>query len=152
MERCTKQQSTKISFSWRDHLKFADHNMKRDIQIRVCADFECFNQPQNDHKVLYKQVPSAVGFYLIAPFGNQYYSCFGEGCVIWLVNGNLTLEKTFYNYLKTNISLQITPQEEVQFQQSDVCWLCERLISQNIDKVRENDHLTGHYRGAAQNK
>ena len=43
----------------------------------------------------------------------------------WFVNEMLTLEKIISDYFKTNMSLEITPQEELNFQQSDVCWLCE---------------------------
>ena len=101
--------------------------------------------------VLCKQIPIAVGYYLKAPFGNQYYSYFGEGCVKLPVNGMLILEKIANNYFKTKIPLQTTPQEEVKFQESDGCWLCEEHFSQNIDKFRGHDHPTGHYRGAAHN-
>ena len=65
MERCIKQQPTKISFSYKDHLKFEDHHMKIPLPIRVYADFECINQPRNIPNVLFKQIPIAVGFYVI---------------------------------------------------------------------------------------
>ena len=40
--------------------------MKVPVPIKISADFESFNQPQNDPKnlnVLFKQMPIAVGFY-----------------------------------------------------------------------------------------
>ena len=59
-------------------LKFEDYQMNVPVPIGVYADFECIIQPtqnpqnpQNDPKVLFKQIPIAVGFYLISPFGNQ---------------------------------------------------------------------------------
>ena len=45
IDRCQKQQTTNITFSWKDHLKFEDYHMKVPIPIRVYADFECNNQP-----------------------------------------------------------------------------------------------------------
>ena len=79
--RCINQQPTVITFSWKDHLKFEDNHMKIPLPIRVYADFECINQPtgNNDSKVSIKQIQIAVGFYLITPSGNCYYSYFGEG-------------------------------------------------------------------------
>ena len=65
--------------------------------------------------MLFKQIPIAVGFYLISQFGNQYYSYFGDGCVKWFVNEMLTLEKLANTYFQTNLELQITPQEEESF-------------------------------------
>ena len=141
------------------------------VPIRVYADFECINhavsQPAelrtNDHeaavaiapKVLFKQIPIAVGFYIISPFGNNYSSYFGESCVTWFVNEMLTLENIASNYFETSLPLGITPEEGVasqeSFQQSKVCWLCERKLD-GEDNVRDHDHLTGKYRGAAHNK
>ena len=167
IDRCQKQQPTNITFSWKDHLKFEDYHMKVPIPIRVYADFECINhavsQPAelrtNDHeaapidksKVLFKQIPIAVGFYIISPFGNNYSSYFGESCVTWFVNEMLTLENIASNYFETNLPLEITPEEHQSFQQSKVCLLCERKLD-GEDNVRDHDHLTGKYRGAAHNK
>ena len=141
--------------------------MKVPIPVRVYADFECINQPAelrtNDReavpidksKVLYKQIPIAVGFYIISPFGNNYRSYFGESCVTWFVNEMLTLENIARNYFETNLELEITPEEHQSFQQSKVCWLCERELHGDtegaLQKVRDHDHLTGKYRGAAHN-
>ena len=126
--------------------------MKIPLPIRVYADFECINQPTSHPKKLFEQIPIAVGFYLISPFGNCYYSYFGENCVTWFVNEILTLEKYASNYFETNLELEITPQEEESFQQSKVCLLCEGSLLDCGDKVRGRDHLTGKYRGAARSK
>ena len=149
IDRCQKQQPTKITFSWKDHLKFEHYHMKVPVPIRVYADFECINQPGNDAKVLFKQIPIAVGYYVISPFGNYYYSYFGIDCTTWFVNRMLTLEKIANNYFKTNLELEITPQEEESFQLAEECWLCENPLEG--EKVRDHDHLTGKYRGAAHN-
>ena len=86
IDRCQKQKPTNIKFSSKNILKFEDYYMKVTITIRVNVDFERINQPQNDPdqpKVLFKQGPIAVGFYLISPWENTYYSYFGEDCVNW---------------------------------------------------------------------
>ena len=44
----------------------------------------------------------------------------------------------------------MTPEEEESFQPSTICWLCENPLGE--DTVRDHDHLTGKYRGAAHNK
>ena len=164
IDRCQKQQPTNITFSWKDHLKFEDYHMNVPVPIRVYADFECINPPTNDpnkSKVIFRQIPIAVGFYLISPFGNKYYLYFSEGCtaegtegqqsaVTWFVNETLTLEKITSEYLETNIPLEMTPEEEESFQQSTICWLCEQAL--HDDKVRDHDHPTGKYRGAAHNR
>ena len=113
------------------------------------ADFECINQPQNTFNVLFKQFPIVVGSYLISPFGNYRYSYFGTDCSKWFVNEMLTLEKIARNYFKTNLELEITPRKEESFQLAEECWLCEEPFTE--DKVRDHDHFTEKYRGAAHN-
>ena len=119
--RCINQQLTNITFSWKDHLKFEDTFMKMPLPIKVYADFECINPPttRNDQNVFFKQIPIAVGFYLISPFGNKYCSYFGERCtakgteghqssVTLFVNETLTLENIADNNFETNLELEIT--------------------------------------------
>ena len=154
IERCINQQPTNITFSWKNQLKFEDYYMKVPVPIRVYADFECINQPQNNPKVLFKQIPVAVGYYQISPFGNNYRSYFGLDCKSWFVNEMLTLGKIASKYFKTNLDLEITPQEEESFQLAEECWLCEQPFTEGTElrKVRDHDHLTGKYRGAAHNE
>ena len=39
-ERCQKQQPTKISFSWKDHLTLEENHNEVDVPIRAYFDFE----------------------------------------------------------------------------------------------------------------
>ena len=149
IDRCQKQQPTKITFSWKDQLKFEDYYMKIPVPIRVYADFECINQPQNNPKVLFKQIPIAVGYYQISPFGNKYSSYFGTDCTKWFVKEMLKLELEANKYFKTNLELEMSQEEEVQFEQAEEGWLCENPLDDT--KVSDHDHLTGEYRGAAHN-
>ena len=149
IDRCEKQQPTNITFSWKNQLKFEDYYMKVPVPIRVYADFECINQPQKDPKVLFKQIPIAVGYYIISPFESKYYSYFGTECTKWFVNKMFTLEKNASKNFKTNLESEMSQEEEVQFEQAEECWLCENPLDDT--KVRDHDHLTGKYRGAAHN-
>ena len=155
IDRCQKQKPTNIKFSWKNDLKFDDYSMKVPLPIEVYADFQCINQTQNNPNnpnVLFKQSPIAAGFYLITPSGNKYYSYFGEGCVKWFVNEMLTLEHEANECFKINLSPKMTPGEEVQFQQSTICWLCEGSLLDYDEKFRDLDNLTGKYRGVADSK
>ena len=100
-----------------------------------------------------QKIPIAVGYYVISPFGNYYYSYFGTDCTKWFVNRMLTLEKIASNYFKINLELEINQEEEVQFQLAEECWLCEQPFTEGTElrKVRDHDHITGKYRGAAHN-
>ena len=39
--------------------------------------------------------------------------------------------------------------EEEQFQSSKISWICEKLIDDDDEKVRDHRHVTGKFRGAA---
>ena len=43
----------------------------------------------------------------------------------------------------------IMSEEEEQFQSSNTCWICEKLIDDDDEKVRDHCHVTGKFRDAA---
>ena len=48
-----------------------------------------------------------------------------------------------------NKNLLMTEKEEYLFQQINNCWICKKLIDNKDEKVRDNCHITGKFRGAA---
>ena len=48
-----------------------------------------------------------------------------------------------------NKNLIMSEKEEEQFRSSNICWNCEKLIDDDDEKVRDNCHVTGKFRGAA---
>ena len=40
-------------------------------------------------------------------------------------------------------------EEEYLFQQSNSCWICEKLIDNDDEKVRDHCNITRNFRGAA---
>ena len=42
----------------------------------------------------------------------------------------------------------MSEEEEEQFQSSNTCWISEKLIDDDDEKVRDHCHLTGKFRGA----
>ena len=40
-------------------------------------------------------------------------------------------------------------EEEEQFQSSNTCQICEKVIDDDNEKVRDHCHVTGNFRGAA---
>ena len=39
--------------------------------------------------------------------------------------------------------------KEEQFKSSNICWICEKVIDDDDEKVRDHCHVTGKFRGAA---
>lgn len=57
-----------------------------------------------------------------------------------------------YEILKNKKDMQLTPKEEKSFNKSNTCHICKGHINENDSKnykVRDNDHITGIYRGPA---
>ena len=48
-----------------------------------------------------------------------------------------------------NKNLIMSEEEEHLFQQSNSCWVCEKRIDNDDEKVRDHCHVTGKFRGAA---
>ena len=48
-----------------------------------------------------------------------------------------------------NKNLIMSEKEEEQFQSSNICQICEKLIDDGNEKVRDHCHVTGEIRAAA---
>ena len=62
---------------------------------------------------------------------------------------------TEYEYCKKimikhfNKNLIMSEKEEERFQLSNICWICEKLINHDDEKVRDHCHATGKFPGGA---
>ena len=48
-----------------------------------------------------------------------------------------------------NKNLIMSEEEEKQFQSSNISWICEKLIDDDNEKVRDHCHVTDRFKGAA---
>ena len=48
-----------------------------------------------------------------------------------------------------NKNLIMNEEKERLFQQSNSCWICKKIINDDIEKVRDYCHITSKFRGAA---
>ena len=131
IEMCQNQQACKIDFPKNDYLFFKSFQTKIDIPIRVYADFECFNIPIDEYvsdktKILFKHEPISVAYYLISPWFEGYKCFSGRGCVKLFVQEIFEIEKMAGLYYTTCIPLLMTEQNEFDFNNSDMCWLCDK--------------------------
>ena len=48
-----------------------------------------------------------------------------------------------------NKNLTMSEKEEEEFQLNNICWICEKLVDDDDEKVRDHCHVNGKCRGAA---
>ena len=64
-----------------------------------------------------------------------------------ILKGYQYCKKTMKKHFNKNLIL--SEEEEKQFQSSNTCWICEKLIDNDDEKVRDHYHITGKFRSAA---
>lgn len=74
----------------------------------------------------------------------------GENANIKLLDTLLTIEKTFLEYISLNNTMIFSDKDKVEFLEATICHICQRDLG--CDKVRDHDHITGKYLGAAHNE
>ena len=120
----------------------------------IYADCEAQCTPHDKKRGASKfshQVPSSVGYKLLTDLpvlaDEPYQSHTGRGVVDWLMRQILDLEGRCMDYLFDKQRLVMTLNVERQFALAYECYIWHRPF--NNDKVRDHDHPTNRYRGAA---
>jgi len=143
-------------------LKFKNVRHQQKMAFKIFADCESIIESGNelDQNPLNRlHTPCSVGFKVVSllpdlQFEYQFYR--GENCIDWFLNSLINVEKQCLLHLFDNRRLiwdsDTTAQK--QFAEATDCYLCGNVFgeSENERKVRDHDHLTGIYRGAAHSK
>ena len=158
--KCENNNITTIKTSIESHIYWKKHFHKNPLCFRVCADFEADNEIDNSimgNKTtnIYKQNPVLNGYRIICELEDVLKSEYnksplGYNNVDWFVDEVIKLENKMAFYFKnTKKDIIMTHEDEEDYRNKNICRLCEKYIE--YDKVRDHCHLTGKYRGPAQN-
>ena len=55
-------------------------------------------------------------------------------------------EERIRDDLEQPAAMSLSREEEQQFQDATTCWICDKPL---LDRVRDHDHVSGDFRGAA---
>ena len=160
-QKCGIDNITTIKTSNESHLYWKKHFHKNPLYFRIYADFEADNEKDNSiigNKTtnIFKQNPVLNGYHIVSELEyvlkSEYYkSPLGYDNVDWLVDEVIKLENKMAFYFKnTKKDIIMTDDDEEEYRNDNVCRFCEKEILS--DKVRDQCHLTGKYRGPAHNK
>ena len=146
-------------------ISFKHHNRAIKVPFVVYADFEAFTKeikmiPQND------RVSFTQKYQHHQPSG-FCYKIVGQNikrCALFRATENEDVSRKFVEMLEEDIKkifqqfnfskkmAPLTAQELREFLKAPICWICQKKFQENDKKVRDHDHFTGKFRGAAHNQ
>ena len=143
-------------------MKFKNHQKSIKPPVSITADFECF-QPKISFRrggvseLISIHQPSGVGMYVKSEYEDRFPSRY---IGIRAKNNNDDIAKLFleeiikirdeYAFVPP-YEMFMTNNDKINFEQATKCYVCNGEFSDDNWKVRDHNHHTGAYRGAAHN-
>jgi len=158
-----KLMGTLFTLPEKDSLEFSDWSKMIPPKFIAYADFESILEPQNElgvrsttnREIIQTHKPVAAAFLMLKPNGNQYEEFFGLECVVdFLTRLEIHAKriKMWYDQ-NSHVAMQLlTTEQQNSFNRSNVCYMCTKMFTEGNSKVREHDHFSGSYLGAACSK
>ena len=174
-EYCRSHEMVKIEMPGEDKsgkkpcLKFKGLNKKLKVPFVIYADFESFTEKFedsvcSDDDVSYprkyqKHVPSGFCSYITYRGGMYKKPVVFSGQNVaekFCKHIERETQEIYDKYLKRSERkpMRMTRHDEDRYRKTDLCHICKEVIVEGSDnlKVRDHDHLTGRFRGAAHKK
>ena len=168
-EYCSEKESIKIKMPPPEtYLNFKKFVHSEKAAFVIYADFESILKPivdkeNPDSKTSYtnkyqKHEPVSYVYYIKSFDENVYKSKIRR--YVREKEEDEEVADHFINSLEEDVKeisklgkkkMIITPEEEEEFKQASECWICQKKLNLQ-DRVRDHNHYTGKYRGAAHNK
>ena len=127
--------------------------------IIIYADFECLSVRTDNAAKPFNHIPCSYGYVVVDWKGQIIDRMFehGENIVPKFLMNLKNSVTSARAYVLHNIKpLQMTVEDELDFTHASICWICEKELGSGLEpgteRVRDHDHFTGKYRGAAHQK
>ena len=138
---------------------FKNHFKQIPVPFKIYAGFECNLRSVQSYEGSYTRkyqdhIPCSFAYKVVCiddRFTKPIVVYRGENAAYEFIKAILKEYKYCKKVMKKhfNKNLIMSEEEEEQFQSSNACWICEKLIDDDDEKVRDHCHLTGRFRGAA---
>ena len=157
----------------KEKISFKAWSKTEETLFRVYADFECILQECKEEECpgkttqVQQHVPCSMAWVLVSdhpevksrsmlfrPSSTTEYSTeeLSDQVIDTLMTSLQALEKELLPYQEEVKPMDLSAEEEAQFQASTHCYMCQETFQpelNNLKKVRDHNHATGEYRGAA---
>ena len=137
------------------YMQFENHKNKLTRPFIVYADCESTLIP-NDHKnKINKHKVNSCCCYFVCTFDssrNELFTFVGDNCLKEMSDMLFNLADKCVDEMKVNQRMIMTSDDDDNFKNASCCFLCNEPFIDEVkalSKVRDHDHLTGKYRGAA---
>jgi hypothetical protein len=145
----------KIKMPVDETVVFNSHHKQLKVPFVIYADFECYLEKIDDNQAsatrkYTKHIPSGFAykvFSLVDKYTKPTVVYRGENVVEEFLTQILNEKDKIIDILNHVKPMTISSEEEENFSLAEHCHICHEPLG--LDKVRDHNHLTGHFRGAA---
>ena len=140
-------------------IEFENNFKQIPVPFKIYADFECNLRGVESYEGSYTKkyqdhVPCSFAYKVVCiddRFTKPIVVFRGENAAYEFIKAILKEFEYCKKVMKKhfNKNLIMSEKEEEQFKSSNTCWICEKLIDDDDEKVRDHCHVTGKFRGAA---
>ena len=138
-------------------IEFKNYFKQIPVTFKIYADFECklerVESCEGSYSKKYQDNISFSSAYKLVCVDDKFTKSIvvfrGESAAYEFVKAILKEYQYCKKVIKRFNKTLIMSEEEEQFQSNNTCWICEKLIDNDDEKVRDHCHITEKFRGAA---
>ncbi|KAK4871446.1 hypothetical protein RN001_016471 [Aquatica leii] len=144
------------------HLSFKNYRYQEKVPFVIYADLECILEKCNDansnllntkSNSYQKHIPFSIAYYLKCSYDDtlsKFCTYRGIECIDWFVCELKNIVDMCYRQLNTIVPMEkLNNQQQQIFLSSRVCHICKQPFNVDQVRVRDHNHQTGMFRGAA---
>lgn len=147
-EYCLEHKEQKLSFPKESIIKFNSIEKMMKMPFVIYADTECCTEKHEGAKYQHHKVNS-FAFKTVSKYEKRDIVIYrGENAGKKLVESLVKERARIVNILNNPKSMVLTPENQKEFSEATKCYICCKNFEGQI-KVRDHDHISGEYRGAA---
>ena len=139
-------------------IKFENYFKQLPVPFKIYAYFECNLRDveiyEGSYTKKYEHVPCSYAYKVVCiddRFSKSIVVYRGKNAAYEFIKAIPKEHKYCKKIMKKhfNKNLIMTEEEEHLFQKSNNCWICQKLIDNDDEKVKDHCHVTGKFREAA---